>query len=157
VRSANRQTLRVAAVALLVVLAAGIAQTAFGKSVLEDARVTGGEERFTELALVSPQRLADQVHDARSEVRLPFRVHNAEGQAREYRWTVLVHAGEHTSVAGRGRIGLAHGTSDTVDKRFTVRCTGKRVRVEVRLDRPSRSVSAWFRCRDTPPEEYDRG
>ena len=119
--------------------------------------MTGGEERFTELALVSPQKLPDQVHDARSDLRLPFRIHNAEGQARTYRWTTLVHAGDRTTVIDRGQTGLAHGATDTIDNRVRFDCTGKRVRVEVRLERPARSVSAWFRCRDTPPEELDRG
>jgi hypothetical protein len=156
-RIRDRQPLLVAAVVAVVVLAIGVAQTAAGKSVLSQAGLTGGEDRYTELAFARPTAVPDYVSDKPADLELPFAIRNAEGERRDYRWSLVVVSRRGTKTLDRGRLTLAAGASGTVGQRVKLRCAGDRVRVEVRLERPRQSIGAWIRCPGTPPEASRNG
>ena len=135
-----------AVTAAIVVLGVGLAQTAAGRSVLRDSGLLGSPDGYTELEFVDPTKLAARVAPGGSTVRVPFRIHNVEGGARTYRWSVVAIASGRPERVAAGRQDLASGQSRYLDPRAAIACTGGRVRIEVRLADPAQSIGFWVEC-----------
>jgi hypothetical protein len=108
----RRALVSVLVVGALALIALGVAQTGWGKGVLEDAHLRGGAAAgYTELSFPNPRRLPRNLVSVRS---VPFTVHNAEGGARDYRWTVTLRDSGASRVIGSGTLPLAAGDERTV-------------------------------------------
>ena len=141
-----KQLIAAVATAAIVVLAAVLAQTAFGKSVLRDAGLLGSPQGYTELEFVQPAKLPAQIAPGTRRLRVPFRIHNVEGGAHTYRWSVVaIRDGQTQRLAG-ARQDLAKGQSRYLDPHVPLTCSGGRVRVEVRLADPAQSIGFWVKC-----------
>jgi hypothetical protein len=117
--------------------------------VLADAGIAPPLEPYTELALAQPA-VAPQVRDG--AVALPFWIHNAEGATRAYAWTATTRdPGGDPVTAASGRLTLGDGAERTVRARIPVTCAGSRVRVEVSIGGPHRTVGVWVPCDGTTP------
>jgi hypothetical protein len=132
--------------AAIVVLAAVLAQTAAGKSVLRDAGLLGSPQAYTELEFVEPAKLPVQVTPGTHRLRVPFRIHNVEDSARTYRWSVVAITGGRTQRLAGTRQDLAKGQSRYLDPHVPLTCSGGRVRIEVRLADPAQSIGYWVKC-----------
>ena len=141
-----KQLIAAAVTAAIVLLAAVAAQTAVGKSVLRDAGVLGSPQAYTELEFVQPAKLPAQLTPGTHRLTVPFRIHNVEGGAHTYRWSVVAIAGGQTQRLAGARQDLAEGQSRYLHPRVPVTCSGGRVRIEVRLADPSQSIGFWVNC-----------
>jgi hypothetical protein len=145
-RAGRLPALAVAAVALA---GLGLAQTDPGREALADLGVAAPSEPYTELALARPDatpRIDDGV------VALPVWIHNAEGGARTYTWAATTRAeGGAPLRAATGRVALEDDAERTVPVRVPVACAGDRVRVDVSIGGPHRTVGAWVPCEGTTP------
>ena len=141
-----KQLIAAVATAAIVVLAAVLAQTAAGKSVLRDAGLLGSPQGYTELEFVEPAKLPAQLTPGTQRVRVPVRIHNVEATARTYRWSVVAIDGGQTERLAGARQDLAKGQSRYLDPRVPLTCSGRRVRVEVRLADPAQSIGFWVKC-----------
>jgi hypothetical protein len=141
-----KQLIAAVATAAIVVLAAALAQTAVGKSVLRDTGLLGAPEGYTELEFVEPAKLPAQLTPGTQRLRVPFRIHNVEGGARTYRWSIVAISRGHTRRVAGARQDLAKGQSRYLDPHVPVACNGSRVRIEVRLAGPAQSIGFWVKC-----------
>src|SRR3954451_24931768 len=140
----TRRVLGAAMLAALVVAAAVVAQTAAGRSLLRDAGLTSPGEHYTELAFARPAQLPKELPRGRSELRVPFTLHNVEGGRREYRWTLTAQRDHRTPARlDSGVERLAPGERAYVRTRGRIDCGGGRTRIELRLPpgRPARGLS----------------
>ena len=115
-------------------------QTAPGRRALDAIGARGQADGFTEVALVRAPVLRD------GAVAFAFSVHDAEGRAVRYRWTLTTTGGSGT--AG-GELPLASGDRRTVAVRANVRCAPgeQRMFVGVRVEpQPDASAGAWVPC-----------
>jgi hypothetical protein len=70
-----------------------------------------------------------------------------EGDARTYAWTATTRAEDGDPVrAATGRLTLEDGAARTVRARIPVTCAGERVRVDVSIGGPHRTVGVWVPC-----------
>jgi hypothetical protein len=142
----SRQLAIAAAVVAILILAVGAAQTAAGQSILRGAGLMGHADRYTELAFEHPEQLPQRLPAGRSFLRLPFTLHNAEGAARDYRWTAVARTGSGTTELAHDQTRLADGARTIVRPRFAVNCSGSRTRVEIRLAGRSEAIGMWASC-----------
>ena len=116
---------------------------------LADVGIAPPSEPYTELALAQPSA-APQIRDG--AVALPFWIHNAEGVTRTYAWTATTRSpGGEPVTAASGRLTLEDGAERTVPARIPVTCAGSRVRVDVSIGGPHRTVGVWVPCEGTSP------
>jgi hypothetical protein len=149
----RRHVFGVAAVAAVALIAVALAQTAFGRGVLRDSGLEGGDERYTELAFAEPTKVPEWLDTYRPKLDLPVAIHNGEGEPRTYRWTATVRHGRRTKVLDRGTVDLAPDGRATIEPDVKFGCRSGRVRVDFSVDEPKQSIGAWIRCPGTPPEE----
>jgi len=136
-----------AAAAAVVVVLLGAAQTGAGRSVLAHAGLVKPSEPYTELAFARPSQLPQRLPTGRTRLTVPITLHNAEGGARRYAWTIEALTGGRRAVLARGRLQAAAGQRAAVRTRFAAPCRGARTRVEVRLAQPAESIGFWAQCR----------
>jgi len=139
----------VLAVAAVALAGLGLAQTGPGRDALADLGIAPPSEPYTELALARPDatpRVEGGV------VALPVWIRNAEGGPRTYAWTATTRAEGGAPVrAATGRVALDDGADRTLRVRVPVTCAGDRVRVDVSIGGPHRTVGAWVPCEGTTP------
>ena len=74
----------------LVVVMARLAQTSHGHSLLKDAGLYQEPASYTGLAFTAPDKLPGQLTSKRTPVGVAFRIHNASGSSRSYRWSITL-------------------------------------------------------------------
>jgi hypothetical protein len=145
-----RGRLPLLAVAAVALAGLGLAQTGAGRDALADIGIAPPSEPYTEIALARPDatpRIDGGV------VTLPVWIRNHEGGARAYAWTATtrVEGGGRPVRAAGGRVALEDGAEGTVRVRVPVTCAGERVRVDVSIGGPHRTVGVWVPCDGTAP------
>jgi hypothetical protein len=148
--SSRRSALAAALLAVLALGALGVAQTASGRSVLADAGLLGERERYTQLAFAQPKELPQVVQGGEAELPLPFTLHNDEGEARTYTWSVVARTDGRTRTLARGATPLAAGAGTRLVPTVTVPCEARRARVAVRLADPAQDVHFFATCEEAP-------
>ena len=141
---------RIVAVLALIVLAAGIAQTGAGHSLLRKAGLFEPPVSYASLAFRQPQSLPQQLASARADVPVSFVISNAGHTPHTYQWAVsLVQGTQHRPVA-TGSIRLAPGHRAALTRAAHVVCTRQRVGLVVSLAHPAESIHAWTTCPPHP-------
>ena len=136
--------------AVLVLAGLAVAQTDPGRDLLRDWGVSTPSEPYTEIAFAQSDALPAAAPGG--AVVVPFTVHNAEGAARDYRWTATTHGlGEAPAPAASGRLSLADGASTTVRASIPVACAGERMRVDISIGGPHRAIGFWVPCGEASP------
>jgi hypothetical protein len=148
--STRRSALAAGLLAVLALGALGVAQTAFGRSLLADAGLVGEREHYAQLAFAAPARLPQMVQGGRARLRLPFTLHNDEGRARDYAWSVVARTDGRTWTLASGTTRLAAGAGTREVPTVTVPCQARRVRVAVRLADPAQDVHFFATCEEAP-------
>ncbi len=143
--SHTRRATALGAVALLMLIGLGLAQTGVGKAVLRSAGIATPSAPYTELAFVNPADPGTAMPGG--DVRVDFWIHNAEGAAHTYRWTAATNPpGRAPSTVTTGVLGLANGASATVATLVPVACASSRSRISVSLGEARQTIGFWESC-----------
>jgi hypothetical protein len=140
-----RTTLALGAVLGSALLALGLAQSDGGRALLDDAGLAPPEEPYTALAFARPAELP-QAPRAGAEIAIDFHIDNHEGARRTYSWWVVERSGEGSAVRSGGRAAVEDGARATVRTRAFLACPGRRARIAVVLEEPSREIGFWAAC-----------
>jgi hypothetical protein len=134
------------ALAGVVILAAGIAQTRAGHSVLQAAGLYQEPAGYTSLAFLHPQSLPENLSARHVQVGVSFVIRNSGSDTRRYQWSVLlIRAGRTRRVAaGDAKVRSGHATAIT--RPASVSCTQGRLQIVVKLARPVETIDAWTAC-----------
>lgn len=135
------------ALAIVVVMAAGLGQTGAGHAILRKAGLFEEPAGYTSLAFLNPRSLNEPLASKRADVTVSFVIHNAGSTSRDYRWTVLLAQGQRTRRVASGSVRVASGRGAAVTQSAEIICTRGKVRIVVNLARPSESIDAWMTCR----------
>lgn len=137
------------AVLVLFVLAAGIAQTSAGHSLLRKAGLFEQPVSYTSLAFQHPQS-PPQLTSRRAAVPVSFVIANAGDTPRTYQWTLSLVEGTLTRRLATGSIRLASGRRAALSQVAHVVCTQQQVGLVVSLAHPAESIHAWAACPPGP-------
>jgi hypothetical protein len=132
------------AVLAIVILAAGIAQTGAGHSLLRKAGLFEQPVSYTSLAFQHPQS-PPLLTSRRAAVPVSFVIANAGDTPRTYQWTLSVVQGTLTRRLATGSIRLVSGHRAALTKIAHVVCT-QQVNLVVSLAHPAESIHAWAAC-----------
>lgn len=152
---ARRGAVATSLILLLVLGAAGLAQTSRGKKILRQVGISSRARPYTALSFSNPSGLPAADEPGRGEQSVSFIIHNAGANRLRYQWLIAVGS---SAPAVSGSITVAAGQSITVSRRVSLPCsTGgaagrsahrwTRVRLEVSLNRPAESIGYWSGCR----------
>jgi hypothetical protein len=134
------------ALIVAVVVAAGAAQTSFGRAQLQRAGLTEEHPSYTSLAFLDPQSLPEQLTSKRAKVNVSFVIRNATSTAYDYQWSVSLLHGKRTHRIDAGSISVVPGRSATITRVEHISCNSGRVRISVNLKYPAEDVDAWAAC-----------
>lgn len=132
------------ALAITAVLAAGLlfAQTGPGQAALGQLGLKNDPDRITELSFVDAADLPTELPRSGVKVKFAVQIANAEGDARDYRWS----AAESGGTPVTGTVSLDADASTQVDVALPVACLDERSRIEVRIDALPDPLSFWLEC-----------
>jgi hypothetical protein len=141
---ARRGLLAVLSVIILLA-AAGVAQTSAGRDALRSLGLYPAPTPFTELYLADPGQVLSTVAPRHkvSSTPIAFVIRNEEHRARIYSWNVKADTGRN---APTGQLTLGSGQQKTVRTNLRFRCQGQRTKVTVNLLQPAQSLFYWVRC-----------
>jgi hypothetical protein len=132
-------------VLVLIVLAAGIAQTSAGHSLMRKAGLFEQPATYTSLAFQHPQSLP-QLSSARADVPVSFVISNVGNTPHTYQWILSLAQGSLDRRVATGSIRLAPGNRAVLTRTAHVDCTQQRVNLVVSLAHPAESIHAWATC-----------
>jgi hypothetical protein len=145
VSAALRRTAGWPAAAVLVavvILAAGIGQTGAGHAALRAAGLYSAPGGYTSLAFVHPGSVLPSSVTNRAKLGVAFVIQNADGNKRDYQWSVsLVQPGGTRRVAA-GRAAVGSGREAAITASVPVSCTSGTLEVVVRLAHPAEALDA---------------
>lgn len=130
----------------VVALAAGIGQTAAGRTILREAGLFEEPTSYTSLAFQYPQRLPEQLGSKRANVGVSFVIRNAGSTPSDYQWSMLLVQGSRTRLVAAGSVGLAPRRETAITRSAKIFCTQGRVRIVVSLARPAEYIDAMVAC-----------
>jgi hypothetical protein len=136
------------ALAVLVPIMAGLAQTGAGHSALRAAGLAAPPASYVALSFTDPQALPAQLHSKVSTVKVSFVIHDTPGApvSRIYRWSVLVSQAGSTLPAAAGQVRVPAGGERTIRTTVLTTCTAPRLRLAVQLASPAESIDFWAAC-----------
>jgi hypothetical protein len=138
-----------AALIAVVALAAGIGQTNPGREIMRAAGLSSAPTTYTSLAFLNPQSSQQQLGPLPANVKASFVIHNGEGLARDYQWSVSLVQGRNTRSVAIGSIRIASGDDTSIIRSARVACTQAKVKIVVSLVHPAESIDSWATCRSS--------
>jgi hypothetical protein len=138
-----------AALIAVVALAAGIGQTSPGQEILRKTGLSSEPTTYTSLAFLNPQSLPPQLGSQPTNVEVSFMIHNGEGLARDYQWSVRLVQRRGTRSVAAGSIRVTSGGGASITRPARVICTQGQVRIVVSLVYPAESIDFWTTCRSS--------
>ncbi|HEX4063335.1 MAG TPA: hypothetical protein VHY58_20170 [Streptosporangiaceae bacterium] len=133
----------------VVLVAAVVAQTGAGHSLMREIGVTRTPPGYTQLSFAHPQALPSRFTSPAS-LTVPFAIHNSTGAEHTYQWSIALVHGQNTDRLASGGTRVPAGGVVTTAPAVTVSCTGSgRVRLDVGLVSPRESIDFYATC--TPP------
>ena len=142
-RDVRRRALAWAVAAAAGLAAVALLQTPLALRALHRIGARGPAGGYTELSLARAPEARDGV------VTFAVRVHDVQGRAVRYRWSVTTMGARIAGDVPRGEVRLADGERRTVPVTVRVHCApgGTRMFVGARVEPyPSASVGAWVSC-----------
>jgi hypothetical protein len=136
------------ALAILVPVIAGVAQTGAGQSLLRSAGLAGPPTSYVALSFRDPQALPARLATPYAAIHVSFVVHNvsASPAARMFRWSVRLTETGSRLTAAAGRVLVPGGAERTVTATVQTACAGGRLQLVVQLARPAESIDYWMAC-----------
>ena len=135
------------ALALAIVVAAGLAQTGTGHRLMQRAGLIGAPAAYTALYFTNPRALPTKVPSRHFALAVPFTIHNVSATARDYQWSVLALQGPRTRAAARGRLSVAPDRTANLDQPVSGFCTAGTLQLVIRLSAPRESIDFRASCR----------
>jgi hypothetical protein len=130
-----------------VVLAAGIAQTSFGRDGLRKTGLFEKPTSYTSLAFLDPRlNVIENLSSREVPVPVSFEIRNATSVPHYYQWSVLLVQRGHTHRIATGGVHVASGRGAAISRSVNISCRQRRVRVIVKLASPAESIDAWMAC-----------
>ena len=142
----TRRDLILATVVAAAALAAGLAQTSAGHSLLGRAGLYETPASYTSLAFVDPQSLPTRLWPAPTRVSVPFTVTNASAGPRGYHWSIVLDRAGHSYRLAAGELRVPAGDRATVAGTVTASCATGPARLTVLLAAPAESIDLWLAC-----------
>lgn len=140
-----RPWLPLAIVAVVVAASLGFAQSDPGHAVLRSWGISSPSQSYTELAFTNPDQ--PWTRTGHRSLQTSFWVHNVEGAARTYHWTVTTRvSGAAAHAVASGHFPLANGASRTLSLVVPAICAAARQRVDVSLDGAGETIGFWVGC-----------
>ena len=134
------------AVAIVLVLAAGLAQTGAGHTLIRLAGLSGAPAAYTALSFTSPQSLPASVRSGPFALTVPFMVRNVSAAARTYRWSVSAMQGTRTRAEVQGSLTIAADQAENLNQPVSGSCRAGPLQVVIRLAAPAESIDFWATC-----------
>ncbi|MGH3259208.1 MAG: hypothetical protein ACRDOU_28045 [Streptosporangiaceae bacterium] len=139
-----------AVVAMVLAMAAGLAQTGTGHTLMRLAGLTSAPAAYTALYFTDPQSLPTGVRSGSFALTVPFTLHNLSATARTYQWSVSAVQGTRIRAAVRGRLTMAPDQAENLILPVSGFCrAGSRagsLQVVIRLAAPQESIDFWAAC-----------
>lgn len=136
------------ALAVLVPVMAGVAQTGAGQSLLRSAGLAAPPTSYVALSFRDPQALPARLASPVAAVRVSFVIRSvsASPAARVFHWSIqLREAGSRLTVAA-GQVPVPGGAERIVSTTVLAACSGGRLQLAVKLARPAESIDYWTAC-----------
>jgi hypothetical protein len=134
------------ALAALLLLCAGVAQTSPGHSVLTGLGLSATPPSYTELAFTNPGDLQETDASVQAPVTVDFSIHNVSASARHYQWTIVaLHNGANVGSLS-GDVTVAAQAKTAFSENVQVTCPSGRDQMVLRLASPAESLNFWVTC-----------
>jgi hypothetical protein len=134
------------ALAAVVAVTAGLAQTSVGHAVLKQVGLYHESQPITSLAFLHPESLPEQLSSPRANVDISFEIDNLTSATSTYSWSVLLVHGTDTSSVDTGRTSVAPGHGASITRAVQVACRTGQVEIIVSLASPRESIDATMAC-----------
>lgn len=134
------------AILAAVALAAGLAQTSVGHSLLRGIGLYGESGSYTSLEFTNPQSLPTSLSSHPTPVKMSFAISNASAEARSYRWSVeLKHMG-HIYRLAAGEVEVPAGNRASITRIVKASCVDEQARMTVQVTAPPESIDFLMAC-----------
>lgn len=134
------------AIVAAVALAAGLAQTSVGHSLLRGAGLYDEPESYTSLAFTNPQSLPTRLSSRPTRVRMSFAISNASADPRSYRWSIELKRTGHIYRLATGKVEVPGGNRAPVARIVKASCVEKQARITVKIAEPVESIDFLMAC-----------
>jgi hypothetical protein len=142
----TRKDLILVTIVAAAALAAGLAQTSAGQSVLRRAGLAQHPASYTSLAFADPQSLPTRLSAAPTRVSVPFAVTNTSAGLRSYHWSIVLDRAGRTDPLAAGEVAVPAGDRAAVAATVTASCAAGQARMTVRLTAPAEAIDFWLAC-----------
>ena len=142
----TRKDLILVTIVAVAALAAGLAQTNAGRSLLGAAGLYEKPASYTALAFTDPQSLPAHLEAAPTRVTVRFAVTNASAGPRSYHWSIVLERAGHLYRLAAGEVRVPAGQRDTVAGTVTASCATGQARLSVQVAAPAESIDLWLAC-----------
>jgi hypothetical protein len=142
----TRKDLILVAIVAAAAVAAGLAQTSAGHSLLRRAGLYAEPAHYTSLAFIDPQSLPTHLSPAPTRVSVPFAVTNTSAGPRSYHWSIALDRAGHTDRLAAGQVGVPAGDRATVTRTVAASCATGQARMTVQIAAPAESIDFWLAC-----------
>lgn len=141
----------VMALVAVFVLAAVMAQTSLGRSILLKTGLFEQPAKYTSLYFKNPRSVPDQLSKKQHNVDVSFVIHNASGTPQDYQWSVLLLVqGQRTDHVAAGNVHIGSRNGATVTQFASIPCARGQargpVRIIISLARPAEFIDAVTAC-----------
>lgn len=142
----TRKDLILVTIVAVAALAAGLAQTNAGRSLLGQAGLYARPASYTALAFIDPQSLPTHLEAAPTRVNVPFAVTNASAGPRSYHWSIALERAGRSYRLAAGEVEVPAGHRGTVAGTVTASCAAGQARMTVQVAAPAESIDFWLAC-----------
>jgi hypothetical protein len=129
-----------------VALAAGLAQTSVGHSLLRGVGLYDEPESYTSLAFTNPQSLPTRLSSRPTRVRMSFAISNASAERRSYHWSIELKRTGHTHRLATGEVRVPAGNRTSVARVVKASCIDGQARMTVQVAAPAESIDFLVAC-----------
>jgi hypothetical protein len=136
----------IAALVVIAMVIAGLAQTSAGRAAMSKAGLTSAPPKYVALSFAQPEGMLSQLFSAESLLDTSFMITNRTGASRRFRWTMVEEQHGNTRQLGSGQVALSSGGHATVPEQVMTNCTGGVLHIVVRLRAPRESITYTPTC-----------
>jgi hypothetical protein len=134
------------AIVAAVALAAGLAQTNVGHSLLRGAGLYEEPETYTSLAFTNPQSLPTRLSSRPIRVRMSFAISNASADPRSYHWSIELKRTGHIYRLATGEVEVPADNRTSVARIVKASCIDGQARMTVQVAAPAESIDFLMAC-----------
>lgn len=134
------------AAVVVVLAAAGFAQSGAGRALLQDTGLLARSPNYTALSFASPSELPTQLYSQAALLPTAFIIRNSSAQQRRYPWHIEEIRNGQVRQLASGQATVPAGAAATVSRTFVTSCAGGRMKIQVSLPATGESIGFWTTC-----------